>query len=252
MSSPIHESICSAFASKIGFVIETLPTATQQKISMTLNQEYGGFRNRWTGSEKTPYLAIKIKNDTGWFKPKWILEVGFSESYNELCEDAKLWLEGNPEVSTVILVKFTEDPTYQRPISLDDDLGEIPSELDEIHDEDFISQGEYGPVFYKGYRWVGQISEAFLETWTRGEDGMAGRRDRENLLSPDNPQIQIQLEKFFNIPPGYNGTVCLNLENFRRLLQASIKELATFRCREMLEKRAECMGEGPADQEYQP
>jgi hypothetical protein len=109
-----------------------------------------------------------------------------------------------------------------------------------------------GPVFYKGHRWVGQISEAILETWTRGEDGMAGRRDRENLLSPDNPQIQIQLDKFLNIPPGYNGTVCLNLENFRRLLQNNIKELATLRCQKMLKKRAECMGEGAADQEYQP
>jgi hypothetical protein len=60
-------------------------------------------------------LVILIRNDTREPKPEWILEVGFSELYEQLYKDTKLWLEGNLEVSKAVLVNFTEDHvTYVR------------------------------------------------------------------------------------------------------------------------------------------
>jgi hypothetical protein len=215
---------------------------------MTFSEKFVCFGGRWAGSSKVPSLAVRVRN----FDWKWILEVGFSESYEKLCEDAKLWLEGNPKVSTVCLVSFTEDPLYQCPISFDDDLGQIPSEPIEVHADDTTLQGEHGPVFYKGHRWVGQIS-AFIEIWSRDEDGIARKSGyRRNLLLPNNPQIQIQLGDFLDIPPSHNGTVHFDMEDFRSILPREIKALAAHKCREMLCNRINRMGEGPANQEYQP
>jgi hypothetical protein len=63
------------------------------------------------GSQKTPDLAIQVRNGDGEFEPKRVLEIDVSEFYEELCEDVELWLEGYPKVSMVVLVKFTEDPS---------------------------------------------------------------------------------------------------------------------------------------------
>jgi hypothetical protein len=248
MPTPIHDCISSIFNSKICSVQEALPNQIRQKIRTTLSEEFSGFGGRWEGSSKVPDLAIKVEKDTGGYEWKWILEVGFSESYEELCEDAKLWLEGNLDILTVCLVKFTEDPLYQCPIS-SDDLGQIPSKADKVDSGDVILQGEHGPAFYRGHRWVGQIS-AFMETWSRGEDGIARKSDyRRNLLTPNNPWIQIQLGDFLDIPLSHNGIVHVSLEDFRRRLPNEIKALATSRCHKMLRKHK---GDGQADQEYQP
>jgi len=87
-----------------------------------------------------------------------------------LVDDAKLWLEGKQEVSLVVLVKFTESPSYQCPArGLDDEeLEELefsePAGIDVYY---FNSEREYGPVTYKGLQWVERISEAFMELWRR-------------------------------------------------------------------------------------
>jgi hypothetical protein len=176
-------------------------------------------------------MIIRRPNGNGFSKLAFL-------NHEELCEDAKLWLEGSPEVSTVCLIKFMEDPPYQCPNSINDDLGQIPSKRNEVHFEDTTLQGEYGPAFYKGHRWVGQIS-AFIETWDLGEDKIARKRsNRRSLLPPKNPQIQIRLGDFLDIPPNYNGTVQFDLEEFRDILPTEIRNLATFRCLEMLGRRA--------------
>ena len=95
-------------------------------------------------------------------KAGFILEVGFSETYDELVQDARLWLEGTGEVSVVVLVKFTETPKYEcRTRGLDyedfENLG-FP-EASQIKASDFSLEGRRGPVNYKDLGWVGQISE---------------------------------------------------------------------------------------------
>ena len=37
------------------------------------------------------------------------VEIGFAQTYEQLVEDAKLWIEGNHDIRTVILIKVEED-----------------------------------------------------------------------------------------------------------------------------------------------
>ena len=124
----------------------------------------------YSGSLKTPDLAVQFRNAAGEHEIKFVLQVGFSEQYEDLVDDAKLWLEGKEEVSLVVLVKFTEVPNYQCPArELEDEVVERLEFPDpaEIRSRDFVAEKDYGPVMYKGLQWVGQISEAFLELWNR-------------------------------------------------------------------------------------
>ena len=104
----------------------------------------------------------------GEFAVKWVLEAGLSETYEQLVNDMKLWLEGKRGVSMAVLIKFEETPRYRCLIPRDIDnkdfkqLG-IPQEEEEIYTKDCTLEEEYGPVTYKGFTWVGKISTVFME-----------------------------------------------------------------------------------------
>ena len=85
---------------------------------------------------------------------RWVLEAGFSESYDHLVDDARLWLEGRPdEISMVVLVNFVETPRYHCPVSPDQDPEElgIPLDATKVDAANVILEGEYGPATYKGF-----------------------------------------------------------------------------------------------------
>jgi len=81
MSSAVYESIAYPFS--YGFIKATtdLPVSLQKRMNITTNQDFGGFAGRYSGSSKTPNFAIQFKNATGKREIKFILEVGFSETY---------------------------------------------------------------------------------------------------------------------------------------------------------------------------
>jgi len=166
MPSPVHESVTDTIIRGFSAAGEGLPEAWD--FDITPNQNFKGFARQYSGSSKTPDLAVKFTDPAWGIRPKFIVEVGFSETYEQLVGDAKLWLEGTDHVTVVVLVKFVETPNYQSPDLQIEDLvnRDFPkaSELNELH---FTMDGEYGPVSYKGFRWVGAISEAFLEVWKR-------------------------------------------------------------------------------------
>jgi hypothetical protein len=75
------------------------------------------------------------------------------------------------------------------------------------------------------------MSSKFIEFWVRGADGKAMRQgNRKHLLQDAN--VQIPLQDF--LPPAYDGTITLDLEEFRELLPLAIKELAVFRCQTLV------------------
>ena len=131
---------------------------------MTKYQEFEGI---YTWSERMPELALDIDYGMGVSEVKFVAEVAFLETYEELVQNAKLWLEGSETVSVVMLVKLEEAPCYRCPMQ---DLTE--SEFaklefppwDEISNIPFTRSGPYGPVMYKGIVWVGKIS-GFFEFW---------------------------------------------------------------------------------------
>ena len=129
-------------------------------MNVTTNQTYTGFGWDYSGSSKIPDLAVEFKNAAGELETKFVLEVGFSEKYEDLVQDVKMWLEGKREVSVVLLVKFEETPRYQYPVHEDDDLGQLGFlEITEIRARDFSLEGEYGPVTYMDFTWVGRYQE---------------------------------------------------------------------------------------------
>jgi hypothetical protein len=149
----------------------------------------------------------------------------------------------------VILVKFVEDPKYSCPLTKDQDPEElgIPLDLQAIRPRDMMLRGEYGPAYYKGLRWAGEITEATMETWVRDADGRAVKRgNRRNLLR--GARAQISMGDF--LPPSYPRTISLDLDRFRRLLRKKIQELATERCREAGVRYQKRMGEEPGDGDY--
>ena len=185
MPFAVHESITYPFSCGFFGAVAGLPLSVRSRMNIATKQDFRGFTGRYSGSSKTPGLAVKFENAAGEHEIKCVVEVGFSETYEDLVEDARLWLEGKEEVSLVVLVKFTENPGYQCPArDLDDEeleRLEFPEPAD-IRVRDFTSAGEYGPVMYNGLQWVGQISEAFMELWRRDPDtGLAFRDGRRRV-----------------------------------------------------------------------
>jgi hypothetical protein len=246
MPSPLHESVSSLLAEKFGVMKDSLTPQFKRTINMKLGQDYKRFDGQWRGSQKRPDLAFERVNADGAPEVKWVLEAGFSEDYERLVRDAKLWLEGCLEVSMVVLVKFHETPSYRCPVLPQDDLGQlgIPPVAAQVLFRDFVSDEEYGPVSYKGLAWVGTISEVFLETWKRDANGSAIRYgNRRNLLGSADDRIRFQLRHILDIPVG-NTSISFSLDDFQHLLKTSVKQLAVDRCAEMLNARARREGEG--------
>jgi hypothetical protein len=150
----------------------------------------------------------------------------------------------------VVLVKFVEVPEYRCPVAKDQDPEELGIPLDQraIRMEDVALDGEYGLAAYKGLRWVGEITEATMETWVRVDGRAVKRGNRKDLLRA--ARAQISMGDF--LPPDYPPTITLDLDRFRRLLKRKIQQLATERCREAVIQYRRRMGEKPGDREYQP
>jgi hypothetical protein len=135
-----------------------------------VNKEFGGFEGKYSDSVKTPDLAIEFQNAARNHKPKFILEVSFMQTYEDLVRDTKLWLEGKSEVCIVMVAKCKEIPHFRCPAHGfgDEQLPRLGfPKASEISELDYGAQHEYGPVTFKGLEWVGSTSAAFAKVWRR-------------------------------------------------------------------------------------
>ena len=168
MPSPVHESIVSAITDGFVGVKESLPAPIRRNITAVSNQAYKNFQGRYRRSRKTPGLAVEFPNANGDLDPKFILEVGFSEPYEDLAQAAKLWLEGKPQVSVVMIVNFEESPPFRCPAhDLDEEqLLQFPDDV-ETERQQFIVHDSYGPITYRRLQWVGRFPTVYAEVWRR-------------------------------------------------------------------------------------
>ena len=169
MPSSIHEKAVSTVANGFSSVRKALPTNLRRKIHIVTNQVFTEFDDKYENSEKTPDTTVQITNSQGMVNIKFVLEVGLSKSYEMLVQDARLWIEGDPNVNFVMIVKMEENPPYQSPVRhLTDDQFEQHNfpEWKNINMKTFALDGEYGPASFMGLCWVGRIS-GFLEVWER-------------------------------------------------------------------------------------
>ncbi|KAG0137884.1 hypothetical protein HOY82DRAFT_575792 [Tuber indicum] len=169
MSSPILEKAISTVAEGFNLARSSLPTQLRERIAIVYNQKFRSFKRGYKGSQKVPDTMVQVENAAGTLEIKFVLEVGYSETYDDLVRDARMWLEGTDTVSAVMLVKMNEDPAYQNPTSrlTDEEFDNLefpPSE--EVSQELFSLDDAHGPACYKGLRWVGKITGS-IEIWKR-------------------------------------------------------------------------------------
>ena len=100
MPSPVHESITDTIAT--GFIVARagLPRSLRD-FNITTNQNFRGFSRQHSGSCKVPDLAVEFTDAAGDLNPKFVVETCLSETYEELLQDARLWLEGTVGCSGV-------------------------------------------------------------------------------------------------------------------------------------------------------
>jgi len=170
-ASPIHEKAVALISTRFILARNALPENIQSKIDIVTGEKFNNFFGRYRGSEKVPDLAIQVENNMGVCEPKFILEVGLSEPYEKLRQDAELWLNGTETVEIVMVIKLHEEPPYHCPTQdlLDDEFNglQFPSK-EAINDQLFFVDDDYGPARYKNYVWVGRIT-GFVELWGRDE-----------------------------------------------------------------------------------
>jgi hypothetical protein len=259
MPSPIHQSIISQLNDEIITSRATLPAYLRQQTQVLWGQKFKAFKAQWSGSQKEPDLGIQVRNADNEMELKWVLEVGFSETYEHLKDDVQLWLEGNPQISMVTIVRLCETPQYHCPLPIFDETGEeldprevlgIPSDLAAIRTKDVILEGDCGPAIYKGLRWAEQITEGWIETWIRDMHGeVIQRGNRVDLLHAN--QAELEFGDF--LPPGYLPTITVNLKEFRSTLQYKIQEMAAARCQDALIDYLKRHGESQVhDPDYRP
>ena len=114
-----------------------------------------------------------------------MVEIGFAETYKELIDDVKLWIEGNRDMRTVILIKVEENPRYYSPTSKleDDEVKDLgfpdPRDLDTSMVILKDPNNSFGPLQINNLVWVGKMG-VFLEIWKRdtanGEAKQQGTR----------------------------------------------------------------------------
>jgi hypothetical protein len=105
MPSPVHQSIGSTIGEKFVLSKANLPEDLQDQSQLMWEEDCKGFGGQWLGSRKRPDLAIEVRNADGEYDIKFVLKVGLSESYDQLVEDARLWLEGMRQVYMVGLIR---------------------------------------------------------------------------------------------------------------------------------------------------
>jgi len=222
---------------------------------MVRNQNFAAFEGKYDESQKVPDLALQVTNDTGGREVKFVVEIGLSESYEELIADAKMWLEGTRTVSLVMVIKFEETPSYECPTRnlSDRQLAELqfPPKT-EINNEPFTLDGPNGSAVYKGLVWVDRVS-GYFEFWGRNSlSGLATcmssrmvcyslRNARYSSLPiynildmKDNPDSGLWLSEFIDIDPKHDEEIVFNWDHYLLNLKGDIREMAVNRCCGML------------------
>ncbi|KAI9760632.1 MAG: hypothetical protein M1840_002372 [Geoglossum simile] len=231
MSSPLHELIVGTFAVPFYVLESSLPIGSDGIFTAT-NLKVRDFEGIYQGSQKVPDAIVEFLNPAGVSEGTLVVEVGFSETYSDLMQDVRMWLEGKPNVNVAVIVKVNETPEYRCSIkNLDDqrlDSGEVP---------DFQIEGDYGPVTHDGSIWVGSVSETYIEAWGRDpETGLISRiRDRIDLHTSANPpNLEFQLSDFVHVTPEDDRRITIGWERYMQKIKPMVMRQAVWRYQGLL------------------
>ena len=185
MPSPLHENFVSRFMFSYAIAAQNLRSEITRQLNVVGSQKVGAFTGAYEGSKKEPDVLFKYKGQDHNLLYTAVVEIGFAETYKELIDDVKLWIEGNTDVRTVILIKVEENPRYYSPTSKLED--------DEVKDLGFPDPRDlktsmvvkdpndsFGPLQINNLVWVGKIG-VFLEIWKK--DTMNGKAKQQGTRS---------------------------------------------------------------------
>ena len=185
MPTPLHESVSSTFIRELGKKTNTFPESVQDRIDISPALDVVGFSDKYSTFKKIPDLAVEYLDTDGVSRLKLVIEVGFSQSYESLVEDAKAWLEGSGTVQRVILAKFEEFPVYKNPLRKlsKDEIAQVDTGKCSVANEnDVILESDRGPVLFEGVQWVGELSSAFIEIWMMGKESGKACRTGDRMV----------------------------------------------------------------------
>lgn len=147
------------------------------------------FTGAYEGSRKDPDVLFEYEGPDRNLRYTAVVEVGFAETYEELVDDATLWIEGTRDIKTVVLIKVEEYPPYHR-----SPTGALGDEEEEVKDLGFPDAQDldtsmvvpkdpndrFGPLLINDVVWVNRMS-VFCEIWKR--DAVSGEAKRQGTLS---------------------------------------------------------------------
>ena len=186
MPSPVHETFASPFIGSHAGATQDLRPEIARQLEVVGSQRVGAaFRGAYEGSKKEADVLFMYEHQNGDVLFTAVVEIGFTETHEELVEDVKLWIEGNRDIRTVVLIKVEESPRYCSPISKmeDDEVMDLgfpdPKDLKASMVVLKDSNDSFGPLQIKNLIWVGKMS-VWLEIWKRdtvsGEARQQGTR----------------------------------------------------------------------------
>ena len=90
MLSGVHERLISSFIGRHEIAREDLSKAVAEQVGAVGSQRVGGFTGQYQGSKKEADVLFTYQQQNQKILYTCAVEIGFSETYEELVEDARL------------------------------------------------------------------------------------------------------------------------------------------------------------------
>ena len=162
----VHESVTNIIIKEFSVIKKSFSETWD--FDITSNQNFKKFARQYSEFFKTSDFTVKFTDLTWSIQSKFIVKIDFSETYEQLVKNVKLWLKNTNHIIVIVLMKFIKILNYQ---SSDFQIENLvnqnffkTSELNELH---FTMNDEYDSVSYKKFRWVRVILKTFLKVWKR-------------------------------------------------------------------------------------
>ncbi len=201
MSSGVHAALASSFIESDAIATQHLRPDIVRQIQVVGSQRVGAFRGAYEGSKKEADVLFKYRQQNRHVSYTAVVEIGLSETYEELVEDVKLWIEGNHDIRTAILINVEEDPRYLSSINKleDDQIMALGSPHHRDLDPSMVvfedPNDSFGPLQLNDLTWVGKMS-IFLEIWKRDETAGDAKQQGPRMVSYS-PFVMLMCNEYF-------------------------------------------------------
>ncbi|KAK9371558.1 uncharacterized protein V1513DRAFT_468337 [Lipomyces chichibuensis] len=134
-------------------------------------------------SRKTPDGGLQYMNDEGKNALTLIIEAGFSESYQQLKKDVKLWLN-QFECHTAMIIFLTENPRFRSPTNEGNNACSVTERgLFEGAMANAWRVSPFGPYCFRGHAWFGTMATATIEVLKKPTTGRIKAKKHEVVLN---------------------------------------------------------------------